>query len=143
MLAQGVVDHVEVFVPDRAGAAVWYQEVLGLEPVARYLHWATPRGPLMLAPAGGGALIALFERPICPEQGRAEHHRVAFRVGVGEFRRFVRDAPRGGRLHDAAGTPLPALEVVDHGGAYSVYFCDPYGNRIEVTTYDAVPAPRA
>jgi hypothetical protein len=26
--------------------------------------------------------------------------------------------------------------VVDHDKAYSVYFSDPYGHRLEVTTYD-------
>jgi hypothetical protein len=28
------------------------------------------------------------------------------------------------------------MPAVDHGLAFSIYFCDPYGNRLEVTTYD-------
>ena len=135
------VDHVEVFVPDRDAAVGWYQEVLGLVPYAPYLHWATPRGPLMLAPAGGGVLIALFERVPCPEAAVAEHHRVALRVDARVFDTFVRDEPSRGRLHDQRGTILSALHVVDHGGARSVYFCDPFGNRYEVTTYDSIPSP--
>jgi hypothetical protein len=29
--------------------------------------------------------------------------------------------------------------VVDHGGAWSVYFSDPAGYRLEVTTYEVEP----
>jgi hypothetical protein len=31
---------------------------------------------------------------------------------------------------------LTAAAVVDHGQALSIYFRDPYGHRLEVTTYD-------
>jgi hypothetical protein len=26
--------------------------------------------------------------------------------------------------------------VVDHDLAFSIYFCDPYGHRLEITTYE-------
>jgi hypothetical protein len=26
--------------------------------------------------------------------------------------------------------------VVDHVAAYSIYFCDPFGHRLELTTYE-------
>ena len=48
------IDHVELFVPDRDEAAAWYRDVLGLEVVAAFAHWADdPAGPLMISPDGG------------------------------------------------------------------------------------------
>jgi len=38
------------------------------------------------------------------------------------------------------GEELRELAVRDHGAARSVYFRDPYGHRLEVTTYDPSPA---
>ena len=37
---------------------------------------------------------------------------------------------------DEDGVAVTPGQVVDHGRAYSLYFCDPYGNRIEITTYE-------
>jgi hypothetical protein len=31
---------------------------------------------------------------------------------------------------------VSAADVVDHDLSFSVYFTDPYGNRLELTTYD-------
>ncbi len=53
------------------------------------------------------------------------------------------------QLRDDRNRLLTADAVRDHQKAYSVYFCDPYGHRLEVTTYDyervreALPAFRA
>ena len=48
------VDHVELFVPDRAVAAEWYARVLGCRSVPGTEQWAgDPRGPLMVSPDGG------------------------------------------------------------------------------------------
>ena len=30
-----------------------------------------------------------------------------------------------------------SARVVDHGEAFSMYFADPFGHRLEVTTYEA------
>jgi len=135
LLSDAEIDHVEVFVPDRAAAAAWYARVLGLEPVQAWAHWATPRGPLMMSAAGGRSMVALFERLPCTER-RAEHHRLAFRVSGPDFISFVRFGPAG-PVYDQMGHALDGLIPMDHGGAFSVYFCDPWGNRCEVTTYDA------
>ena len=135
LLAGAEIDHVEVFVSDRAAAVDWYWRVLGLEPVAAWQHWATPRGPLMLSSAHGRSMVALFEREPCPDR-QAEHHRLAFRVSGPEFISFARIGATG-PVYDESGRPLDALTPVDHGESFSVYFCDPWGNRCEVTTYDA------
>lgn len=138
LLGSAALDHVEIFVPDRAAAAGWYRRVFGLEPVDAWTHWATPRGPLMVAVPGASSMLAIFERPPCPRQADAEHHRVAFRVSGAALTEF---AERGleGPVYGEDGAPLSNLPIRSHGGAYSVYFCDPWGNRCEVTTYDEAP----
>jgi hypothetical protein len=60
---------------------------------------------------------------------------VAFRVGGQGFLRFL------GRLQEVAvfdeqGKQLTGDAVSDHGQAFSIYFQDPYGHRLEITTYD-------
>ena len=130
------IDHVELFVPDRQKAADWYCRVLGLHLVAGFEQWtANPRGPLMISTAAGGTKLALFEGE--PQQARstAGFHRVAFRVDAAGFLAFVRRLDDH-HLNDHQGRPVTADAVVDHDLAYSIYFCDPYGHRLEITTYE-------
>ncbi|MGI9077490.1 MAG: VOC family protein [Gemmatimonadaceae bacterium] len=129
------LDHVELFVPDREQAAAWYARVLGLQPVAAMARWATPRGPLMLSADGGKSMVALFTGEPCEHRRDRSHHRVAFRVPGAEFLAFVAVAPEG-PIYDAFGIPMVSLTPIDHGGAFSVYFADPWGHLCEVTTYD-------
>ena len=128
------LDHVELFVPERLQAAEWYERVFGCRPIPGTEEWAShPQGPLMISPDGGRTKLALFAGQ--PQGGRATagFHRVAFRVSATELLAFA--------------ARLPALDVresreVDHGSAWSVYFADPWGHRLEVTTYE-VEAVRA
>jgi len=127
------LDHVELFVPDRAQAADWYARVLGCRPVPGSEQWAAhPQGPFMLSPDGGRTKLALFAGE--PQGGRptAGFHRVAFRLSGEEWVAFVARLPELGLGEDGA----PA-RVVDHTAAWSVYFTDPFGHHLEVTTYDA------
>jgi len=129
------IDHVELFVPDRYEAARWYERVLGLRIVPEYEHWAGPGGPLMISSDGGRTKLALFEGAPRRSRPTAGHHRVAFRVEGSAFLLFMsrlKECP----VYSESGDAISALEIVDHGQAFSVYFCDPYGNRYEVTTYD-------
>ena len=129
------IDHVELFVPDRYEAAAWYRRVLGLEIVAEHEGWAEhPEGPLMISSDGGRTMLALFTGEPQASRPTAGFHRVAFRVGGDAFLAF-RD-----RLQS-----LQEVEAVlrDHDKAWSLYFSDPWGHRLEVTTYDyAVAAER-
>jgi len=126
------IDHVELEVPDRYAAARWYQKVLGFEVCREYESWAGARsGPLMISTDRGQTKLALFEgRP----QG-LEHpigiRRIAFRIGGDDFIRLIEEL-------DAlkADDSVNRSEIADHGKSFSVYFSDPYGNRLEVTTYD-------
>jgi catechol 2,3-dioxygenase-like lactoylglutathione lyase family enzyme len=129
------IDHVELFVPDRGRAADWYRRVLGLDVVPEYEHWSRdPRGPLMISSDNGSTKLALFEGTPQGPRETAGFHRVAFRVGAaafGEFLRRLSDLD----LTDDRGRQVTAALVVDHDASYSIYFCDPFGHRLELTTY--------
>ena len=130
------IDHVELFVPDRQEAAAWYDRVLGLRVMTAYVFWADdPRGPLMISSDGGQTKLALFQGTPQGTRDTAGFHRVAFRVGAPEFNDFL------SRLADLAlvnhlGQSVTRSDVVDHRAAFSIYFCDPFGHRLELTTYD-------
>jgi len=121
------IDHVELIVPDRHAAAAWYHDVLGLTPVANMEHWSRdPRGPLMISGDGGRVCLALFQgSPDAAPKGG--FRRVAFVVSGAEFLAFV----EYGR-----GLGLTPMKVQDHDTTISVYFEDPYGHDLEVTTYE-------
>lgn len=129
------VDHIELYVPDQYEAARWYERVLGLEIVPDAEFWAEEGGPLMLSSDGGSTKLALFQGDppsFVPPTG---FQRVAFRVtgdGLFQFLSVVEDQA----VFTNRGEPVHRLEIVDHDVSYSVYFCDPYGNRYEVTTYE-------
>jgi catechol 2,3-dioxygenase-like lactoylglutathione lyase family enzyme len=130
------IDHVELFVPDRHEAARWYRQALGLEIVEAYRHWAEdPRGPLMISSDGGSTKLALFEGTPQGARATAGFHLVAFRVDAAGFVDFLRRVEDLG-LNDHRGRPVASHSWVDHDKAYSIYFSDPYGHRLEITTYD-------
>jgi catechol 2,3-dioxygenase-like lactoylglutathione lyase family enzyme len=120
------IDHTELQVPDREAAAVWYREWLGFEIMPEFAAWAAS-GPLMLTADNGTTMLALF--PGDP-QGDAPHlgwRRVSWRVEGGELVEFT-------RRYRASGQTIEG--PVDHEKAWSVYFNDPWGNPLELTTYD-------
>jgi catechol 2,3-dioxygenase-like lactoylglutathione lyase family enzyme len=129
------IDHVELFVPDRYEAAKWYEQVLGLSVVPEFEPWATPGGPLMLSSDEGNTKLALFEGEPRGSRETAGHHRVAFRVNGAGFIEFLRGLEATALFNDK-GERLTRRHVVDHDQAFSIYFCDPYGNRCEITSYD-------
>ena len=123
------IDHVELIVPDRQAAAAWYEEVLGLTPVAGTEHWARESGgPLMISGDGGRVCLALFEGAQTDATTRGGgFRRVAFRVSGAEFVAFVEYGRRLG---------LTPMAVQDHTTTISVYFKDPHGHDLEVTTWE-------
>jgi len=130
------IDHVELFVPDRYQAADWYRHVLGLQIVAEHEHWASdPRGPLMISSDSGNTKLALFQGMPQGSRETAGYHLVAFRVGAVDFKKFLDRLPD---LHliDHRGQPVTRDLVKNHTSAYSLYFNDPFGHRLELTTYE-------
>ena len=122
------IDHVELIVPDRHAAAAWYQEVLGLTIVPAMEDWSRdPRGPLMISGDGGRVCLALFEGAASESGARGGFRRVAFRVSGAEFLAFVEHGRQLG---------LTPMKVQDHEKTISVYFRDPYGHDLEVTTWE-------
>ncbi len=130
------IDHVELFVPERYEAARWYGKVLGLVVLPEYEHWAKdPQGPLMISSDGGSTKLALFQgTPLGPRE-TAGFHLVAFRVRAPSFIRFLEKLPDLD-LTDHRGRQVTSELVVDHERAFSIYFSDPFGHRLELTTYD-------
>jgi catechol 2,3-dioxygenase-like lactoylglutathione lyase family enzyme len=129
------LDHVETFVPDLAEGRAWFERCFGLHELERFRESAGPAGPVMLSPDEGYTKIALFEG-FGPDT--VGHRLVAFRVDARAFHRFLDFAPQV-PVHGPDGQPVPdreSLDVQDHEVAISVYFCDPWGNRYEVTTYE-------
>jgi len=129
------IDHVELFVPDRYEAAEWYARTLGLQIVPECEPWAVGGGPLMISSDGGSTKLALFEGSPEAAGDRAAFRRVAFRVTGSGFAEFLARLPDL-ELIDARRQPVTKQSVVDHQQAYSIYFDDPYGHQLEVTTYD-------
>ena len=129
------IDHVELYVPDRYAAARWYEQVLGLKIVQEFEPWAAGGGPLMISSDGGSTKLALFEGQPAPCSEMAAFRRVAFRVTADGFSAFLSRLSEQ-HLTDHRQREVSAKSVVDHSQAFSIYFSDPYGHLLEVTTYD-------
>ena len=130
------IDHVELFVPDRREAARWYRDVLGLEVMEAYREWEDdPQGPLMISSDGGATKFALFTGDPQRERPTAGFHLVAFRLDARGFMAFLDRLPAL-RLRDHRGRDVSRDLAVDHDKAFSLYFSDPWGHRLELTTYE-------
>ena len=129
------IDHVELFVPDPREAARWYGEILGFEVLKAYQGWAKDGGPLMISSDGGSTKLALFQGEARSTDQTSWYRRVAFRTDGSGFLAFLRRL-ESHPIFDGNGRRVRAGDVVDHEKAFSLYFCDPYGHPLEVTTYD-------
>jgi catechol-2,3-dioxygenase len=117
------VDHIHVFVADRAAAELWYARVLGLQRIDELAFWAAGGGPLTLGNASGSIHVALFERPAAAKC-RSTIALATSAAGLLAWQRHL--AAELGRA--------PAR--VDHEVSWSIYFEDPDGNPFEITTYE-------
>jgi catechol 2,3-dioxygenase-like lactoylglutathione lyase family enzyme len=113
------IDHVALAVGDHRGSERWYREVLGL--TREFVEeWGDTPAVLM----AGGSGFALFKAP--PGDTGALVRHVALRVDRANFEAAQEDFRTRGI----------SFEFQDHGAAHSIYFEDPDGLRLELTTYD-------
>ena len=124
MNLQGL-DHIAISVADVARSAQWYIEVLGLE---RQHGDVWDDVPLFVGKGETG--IAIF-----PARDSASESDATRRIGL---RHFALRADRANFLR--AQTELKdrgiSFHFEDHQIAHSIYFRDPDGFQLEITTYE-------
>jgi catechol 2,3-dioxygenase len=120
------IDHVHVYVSDRAVAEDWYASVMGFRRLEAFASWAVDGGPLTLEDPSGSVHLALFESERGPDTT------IAFGATAEAFLAWKSHLESHGL----------DLRVADHTLAFSLYFHDPDGNMHEITTceHDAVRA---
>ncbi|MBL4557964.1 MAG: zinc-ribbon domain-containing protein [Rhodobacteraceae bacterium] len=91
-----------------------------------------PMGPLVLAAADGRPALSLFKRDCRPA---SRDSTIAFRIAGAAFLGFL-DALDDLQLQSVQGRVLTRSDLVDHQVSWSLYFLDPDGNRLELTSYD-------
>jgi catechol 2,3-dioxygenase-like lactoylglutathione lyase family enzyme len=117
------IDHVALHCAAPEATMAWYVSTLGFERVFAE-HWSGV--PIFLRL--GSTFIALFPRP--GVDGKVAENAIshlAFRAGnYVNFQTAQTDLKAGG---------VP-FEFQDHGVSHSIYFRDPDGFPLEITTYD-------
>ena len=126
MLRVEGIDHVAMTVRDVPRSVAWYRDVLGLE--RRYEDvW----GEYPAVVGAGTTGLALFPARV-PDPGPPPGHdviavrHIAFRVDRAAF--------DSARAHLAAHGIEPTFG--DHTASHSLYFADPDGHQLEITTYE-------
>jgi catechol 2,3-dioxygenase-like lactoylglutathione lyase family enzyme len=120
------IDHVAIWVRDVAASVAWYRDLLGLE---RRYQEAWGDHPAVVGV--GTTSIALFPvgsgspNPRPTSDTLAMSH-LAFRADRTQFE----------TAQEALADRGVEYETTDHGVAHSIYFNDPDGHRLEITTYE-------
>jgi catechol 2,3-dioxygenase-like lactoylglutathione lyase family enzyme len=113
------IDHVALSVRDQQASESWYRDVLGLER-AFAEEWGNT--PIVVMARDSG--LALFKAREGGGGPLVSH--VAFRVDRANFEAAQSDLRERGI----------EFTFQDHVASHSIYFEDPDGLRLEITTYD-------
>lgn len=120
------IDHVAITVRDLNSSVAWYRDVLGLE---RRYQEAWGDYPAMMFAGSTGIAIFPAEAGPAPSpdvQRTAVMRHLAFRVDNSNFERARAELSARG-IH---------YNFQDHDISHSIYFNDPDGYELELTTYD-------
>ena len=116
------IDHVALAVRDVARSAAWYMDVLRFEHLYPGLWGGVP--VFVGTPAVAVALFPVSEASVSSRGVRILH--LAFGATRNQFLAAQRDLTERGI----------AVEFQDHEISHSIYFRDPDGHEIEITTYE-------
>ncbi|MDX6581436.1 MAG: hypothetical protein QOI10_620 [Solirubrobacterales bacterium] len=120
------LDHVAIGVADLERSQRFYADVLGLERV--HEAWEVP---VVMVAEGTG--VAIFPQELHPSSAPAGAEAPAVRILHIAFR-----VDRSGFAEARAALEALGLEVrfSDHEISHSIYFRDPDGHALELTTYE-------
>lgn len=116
------LDHVALSVRDLAASERWYRAVLGLERV----HADVWDIPVFLVAEGSGLALFSARGDEASDEPAVRILHIAFRVDRAGFEAAQQ------ALHERE---IP-IRLEDHGVSHSLYFRDPDGHRLELTTYE-------
>jgi catechol 2,3-dioxygenase-like lactoylglutathione lyase family enzyme len=120
------LDHVAIGVADVERSCAFYARVLGFERL--YPEWDVP---VFMGASGFG--LAIFDRELHPSPTPADVEPHAVRIL--HFAFLVDRAGLEAAREELAGEDVK-LTFSDHGISHSLYFRDPDGHLVELTTYD-------
>lgn len=117
------MDHIGLAVKDVQISVKWYQEMFGLERLYEDV-WGIFPGVVGI----GETSVAFFptDDPRVPLPAGLPIHHLAFRVDRANFK----------AAHETLRQKGIEFEFQDHKIVHSIYFYDPDGHLIELTTYD-------
>jgi catechol 2,3-dioxygenase-like lactoylglutathione lyase family enzyme len=133
-----MLSHAAFISGDTAATAAFYQGLLGMELVAAVLDDKIPSTgePIpyfhSFFKMADGSTIAFFEAPELPPPSADSH------AAYATFRHFAMEVDSTDTVDQWAAwlgsNGVDLIGPVDHGIIYSIYFRDPDGNRLEITT---------
>lgn len=118
------LDHVAIEASDPEATAAWYVETLGFERRHKNV-WGSY--PIFVCIGSSG--LAIFPRPegtVSPRTERQPVRHIAFRTGMSQFQNARAELDQRGI----------EVKFSDHTISQSIYFADPDGIRLEITTYE-------